>query len=260
MHILVTLAIALPLVSHAKLSKDPAKKGLEIAKILDKQDDGFKDQKSNMKMVLRDRHGRESVRVIQNQALEVKGDGDKSMSSFSTPKTVKGTKFLSFTHKTGPDDQWLYLPKLKRVKRISSNNKSGPFMGSEFAYEDIASQEVEKYTYKFIKDEACGKEKCHIIERYPTDKNSGYSKQIVSIIIGDGKYRPIKIEFYDVKKTHLKTLSFDGYKQYEGQYWRPGTMKMVNHATGKSTDLVFTNYKFKTGLTKRDFDKNSLKR
>jgi hypothetical protein len=60
---------------------------------------------------------------------------------------------MTFTHKIGPDDQWLYLPAIKRVKRISSNNKSGPFMGSELAFEDLSSQEVEKYTYKFIKKE-----------------------------------------------------------------------------------------------------------
>ena len=59
---------------------------------------------------------------------------------------------MTFTHKTGPDDQWLYLPALKRVKRISSDNRSGAFVGSEFAYEDLSSQEIEKYTYKWIEE------------------------------------------------------------------------------------------------------------
>ena len=65
------------------------------------------------------------------------------------------TATLTFTHKTGPDDQWLYLPTLKRVKRISSDNRSGAFVGSEFAYEDLSSQEIEKYTYKWIEDVPC---------------------------------------------------------------------------------------------------------
>ena len=68
---------------------------------------------------------------------------------------VKGVNILSHTKIFEPDDQWLFLPALKRVKRISSRNKSGPFMGSEFAYEDLVSREVEKYSYKFIKDEKC---------------------------------------------------------------------------------------------------------
>lgn len=259
-HILITLTLISSFSTFAALPKDPVKKGLAIAKAMDAQDDGYKDLKSDMKMILRDRQGRESTRIIRSQTLEVKGDGDKSLISFDTPRTVKGTRFLSFTHKKGPDDQWLYLPKIKRVKRIASNNKSGPFMSSEFAYEDISSQEVEKYTYKFIKDEACGKEQCHVVERYPTDENSGYSRQIVWITQGEGNYKPVKIDFYDVKKVHLKTLNMDGYKKYESSFWRPASMKMVNHATGKSTDLLFSNYKFKNGFTPRDFDKSSLKR
>ena len=72
------------------------------------------------------------------------------------PKDVKGTATLTFTHKVGPDDQWLYLPALKRVKRITSENRSGSFVGSEFAYEDLGSQELEKYSKrKYIKEEPC---------------------------------------------------------------------------------------------------------
>ena len=133
-------------------SSDPVKKGLEIATEMDAQDKGFVDQKADMVMILRDQRGKEASREIKTSTLEVKGDGDKSLITFNQPRTVKGTKFLSFTHKKGDDDQWLYLPKLKRVKRISSSNKDGSFMGSEFAYEDISSQEIEKYTYKYLKE------------------------------------------------------------------------------------------------------------
>ena len=241
-------------------SDDPKKKGLEIAQKLDALDDGFGDQTANMQMVLRDRNGRESKRDIVVYALEVKGDGDKTVTHFKTPRSIENTRFLSFTHKIGSDDQWLYIPKLKRVKRIASNNKSGPFMSSEFAYEDITSQEVEKYTYTFVKDEACGSLKCHVVERYPVDKNSGYTKQVVWLVQGEGQYRPMKIDFYDVKKTHLKTLVFEDYKQYNKRYWRPGAMKMKNHVTGKSTDLLWTDYKFKNGLKENDFTVNAIKR
>jgi len=72
---------------------------------------------------------------------------------FDILRDVKGTAFLNFTQKVGDDDQWLYLPALKRVKRISSRNKSGSFVGSEHAYEEIPSQKVEKYTYKWIRDQ-----------------------------------------------------------------------------------------------------------
>ena len=70
-------------------------------------------------------------------------------------------------------------PALKRVKRISSSNQSGSFMGSEFAYEDMGTQEVEKYTYRYLRDEPCGKLTCTVVERFPTNRRSGYTRQIV---------------------------------------------------------------------------------
>ena len=124
----------------------PEEKGLRLAIEADLTGKGFKDTVSKMQMTLRNAQGEESVRKFYSKALEMDNDGDKSIFIFQHPKDVDGTAVLTFTHKSGPDDQWLYLPALKRVKRISSDNKSGSFVGSEFAYEDLSSQEVEKYT------------------------------------------------------------------------------------------------------------------
>jgi hypothetical protein len=257
LYMLVFISIAL--LSNASASDaESVQKGLEIAVEADKRDMGFKDSISELTMILRNRNGDESTRQIKNQTLEVTDDGDKSLVIFNEPRDVKGTAFLSFTHKTGPDDQWLYLPALKRVKRISSNNKSGPFMGSEFAYEDISSQEVEKYTYKYLKDENFENQDCYVIERYPTDEESGYSRQVVWM--DKEHYRYLKIEFYDRKNDMLKTLSYQGYQMYLDKFWRSSKMVMINHQTGKSTDLLWADYEFSTGLSESDFNQNSLKR
>ena len=141
---------------------------------------------------------------MKNKTLEGTTDGDKSLIIFEKPRDVKGTATLTFTHKEGSDDQWLYLPAIKRVKRISSNNKSGPFMGSEFAYEDLSSQEVEKYNYKHLRDETFDGKDCYVVERIPMDKYSGYTKQVAWI--DKAEYRALKIDFYDRKKSLLKTL------------------------------------------------------
>jgi outer membrane lipoprotein-sorting protein len=210
-------------------------------------------------MILRNKHGKESLRQIRMKVLEVENDGDKSLTVFDNPRDVKGTAFLNYTHKVGDDDQWLYLPALKRVKRISSRNKSGSFVGSEFSYEDISSQEVEKYTYKWIRDENYEGKQCFVVDHYPVDKkNSGYTRQVTWI--DKKEYRPLKIEFYDKKYSHLKTLTFSGYKIYLEKYWRADKLQMINHQNGKSTVLEFSNYKFLTGLKATDFNKNSLKR
>ena len=233
-------------------------KGLKIAQKADELDTGWGDQKQTLEMILRNKQGKESSRQIRGRSLEVTGDGDKSMSIFDTPSDVKGTAFLSFTHVNKPDDQWLYLPALKRVKRIASKNKSGPFMGSEFAFEDMSSQEVGKYTYKWLRDEKLDGKDVYVIERVPVDKNSGYTRQVVW---GDlAIYQPLKVEFYDRKNALLKTLIFIDYKQYLDKFWRPEQMHMTNHQNGKSTLLKFSDYSFNNGLTDRDFDRNSLKR
>jgi len=245
----------LPAFSYAETAEE---KGLAIAVEADKRDTGFNDQTASMVMELRNKQGDVSTRTIRIKTLEVIGDGDKSLSIFDEPADVKGTAFLTYSHAIKPDEQWLYLPALKRVKRINSKNKSGPFMGSEFAYEDLASQEIEKYTYKYIRDEKLDGVDCFVMERYPAYEHSGYTRQLAWV--NKDRYVAEKIEFYDRKNELLKTLANKGYQQYLGQYWRPDQMTMVNHQTGKSTILTWQDYKFKNGLDDKDFSRNSLKR
>ena len=258
MKMLLTMLLLSILFSHNVAAESPEERGLAIAVEIDQRDTGWNDQRASMQMILRNRQGEESTREIRSKTLEVDGDGDKSLTIFDAPGDVKGTAFLSFTHALKPDDQWLYLPALKRVKRISSRNKSGPFMGSEFAYEDLSSQEVEKYTYKYLGDEQIDGKDTFVIERYPQYQYSGYTRSIVWV--DKEIWRPIKIEFYDRKDTLLKTLTFRDYRLYLDKYWRPDEMFMDNHQTGKSTLLVWRDYEFDTGLGDRDFDRNSLKR
>ena len=239
-------------------AETPEAKGLAIAREADRRDTGFGDMTVEMVMTLKNRSGQESVRHLHLKSLEVQGDGDKSLSVFNRPPDIKGTAMLTFSHATEPDDQWMYLPALKRVKRIASRNKSGPFMGSEFAFEDLGSQEVEKYRYRWLRDEPLNGMDCFVVERRPAYEHSGYTRQVAWI--DKQEYRPHKVDYFDRKDTLLKTQTFSGYHQYLGRYWRAHTMRMVNHQTGKSTLLTWSNIQFRTGLKDGDFDRNALKR
>lgn len=241
----------------ATAAETPEEKGLAIAKEAEMRDTGWQDSTADMKMLLKNKEGKESLREMRLRILEVISDGDKSLIIFDKPKDVKGTKLLTFSHKTGTDDQWLFLPALKRVKRIASRSKSGPFIGSEFAYEDMVPPEIEKYTYKYLRDETIEGLDSFIVERYPVDKNSGYSRQVVWI--DKAEYRVLKIDFHDRKESHLKTLTTSGYKKYLDKFWRPDKYLMINHQTGKSTILSYSDYKFSTGLSDGDFNKSRLK-
>lgn len=256
-----TLKLLLPVLCLCQFNvraQSPEQRGLAIAVEADRRDAGFKDHQADMTMILRNKHGEESTRRLRITVLEVNGDGDKSLIIFDEPRDVNGTALLSFSHKRGTDDQWLYLPALKRVKRIASADKSGAFVGSEFAYEDITSQEVEKYTYKYLTDEVYDGRLCFVIERYPAGKYSGYKRLVVWI--DKAEYRTLKIDFYDRKDSLLKTFMASGYRQYLGRYWRPDEMHMVNQQTGKTTLLKWGNYRFRTGLKDSDLTQESLRR
>ncbi len=237
------------------VAQSPEERGLEIAKAAEKADEGFVSSTVNLKMTLKNKNGQTSERLLITKTLELTEDGDKSLIVFNSPKDVKGTSTLTFTHKIGSDDQWLFLPSIKRVKRISSNNKSGPFVGSEFAYEDLSSQEVEKYSYKFLEE----KGSLLIVEQDPVDPKSGYTRRIVTYNKDKG-YRLEKVEFYDRKNALLKTLTYSDYKLYKGKHWRALTFNMVNHQSNKETLLEFSDYNFEAALADEDFTQVALQR
>ena len=97
-----------------------------------------------------------------------------------------------------------------------------------------------------------------IVASWPVDEFSGYTLQ--KVWVDQERYIPYKIEFYDKKKSLLKTLEFDEYTLYLDKYWRPLRTEMFNEQNGKSTELITHDIQFKTGLEDGDFDKNSLKR
>jgi outer membrane lipoprotein-sorting protein len=254
------LLVSLGVLPGVALADSPEAKGLAIAREADRRDLGFADSQVALKMLLKNAHGQTSVRSLLIRTKEVadENEGDKTIIVFDQPRDIKGTALLTHTHIARADDQWLFLPALKRIKRISSANKSGPFMGSEFAYEDLASQEVAKYTYRYLRDEACGDRVCFVVERYPVDKHSGYTRQIAWI--DQDEYRLQKSTFYDRKNALFKTLRLSKYRQYLDKHWRALQLDMENHQTRKSTQLVFSDYRFRTGLTDRDFSRTALKR
>jgi uncharacterized protein len=252
---LITASILLsPFAFNTSFAQD---KGYEIAQKSDKVDVGYKSSESELQMILTNKQGQTTTNLLKNKTLEMPNDGDKSIIEFNSPKDVKGTKTLTFTHKTGDDDQWIYLPAVARVKRIASSNKSGPFMGSEFAFEDLSSFEVEKYTYKFISESTMGGDKIAVVELDPKDPKSGYTRIIGKFNVSKN-YRVEEYEYYDRKNSKLKTLTYQDYKLYNGKYYRANTLNMVNHQTGKKTKLLFTNYKFGIKLSENDLTESNL--
>lgn len=238
-------------------SPTPAERGWEIAQEADRRSTGYGDSTAHLKMILRNKQGQTSERELRIRSLEA-ADGTKSLCIFDTPLDVKGTILLTHTHKAADDDQWLYLPALKRVRRIAAKSKSGSFMGSEFSYEDIATQELEKHTYTWLRDEVYDGNDCFVIERHPVDAaNSGYSRQVAWI--DQAEYRTLKVDYYDRKGDLLKTLTCKTHRRYQDRFWRAHELNMINHQIGKSTQLLWSDFAFGAGQNELDFERSRLK-
>lgn len=252
------LMTTLSFVGTARATTDS--KAFEIAARSDRSDVGFGESEVQLKMVLRNAAGQESTRELRIATLEKPDEsvGDKSLVLFETPRDIEGTALLSHARILDPDDQWLYLPALKRVKRISSSNKSGPFVGSEFAFEDFTAIELGKFDYSYLRSEACGDLQCDVLERTPLYENSGYTKQIAWV--DQTHFQIRRVEFYDRRGDLLKVLELEDYRQYENGVWRAHRLTMTNVQTRKQTDLLYDNYAFNVGLSESDFVKGRLSR
>ncbi len=256
--LLALACLSLPALPAGAQAETPEEKGLRIAREASARNDGFGDFTASMTMVLRDRQGRESERRMRFKVLETPGDGDKSLFVFDRPRDVQGTALLTHAHVNAQDDQWLYLPALKRVKRINASRRSGSFMGSEFSYEDMSPPEMDEYAHKYLRDEPCGALTCTVTEQIPRDRDSGYSRRVVWQ--DTDELRIWKMELYDRKGAHLKTLSLTGYRQYLDRYWRAGEQVMENHLTGASTALKWTDFQFRNNLSESEFTQPALRR
>lgn len=247
-------------ISASALANTPEERGFDIAARSDRTDVGFGTSRVELQMILRNAAGQESTRLLEIATLEKPDEtvGDKSLVLFDTPADIEGTALLSHAKILDPDNQWLYLPALKRVKRISSANKSGPFVGSEFAFEDFTSLELNKYEYRYIGTETCDGMTCDVVERLPRYENSGYSKQIA--YVDQDVFQIRKVEFYDRRGDLLKVLELADYRQYDNGVWRAHRLSMNNVQTNKETDLVYQDYAFGIKLTQKDFVKGRLKR
>lgn len=233
--------------------------GEKIAKRLDKASQGYVGERTTMQMVLFDAYGETIERELEGKGMEL-ANGDKSISIFLSPADVKGTKLLNWEQKQGSDNQWLYLPSLRRVKRISSRNKSSSYMGSEFTYEDLESQSIEKFTHDLIKTKQDAKlGTIWVIEKKKKGR-SAYQKIITEI---SEKYNAaIRTEYYDRKGELLKVATLSGYKAYEVNgktFYRPSMIEMQNKQNKKKSVIKWKKQELGVSLRESDFDKEALK-
>ena len=248
----IALAILVVLPSAASAA-DPEAEGMAIAQAIRAKAAGYGDQVVSIEMKLENSSGQSAVRKIRVSTLERPEEATYSLIVFDSPADVRGTALLS-----RGEDQWLFLPASEQVRRISTSNRSGAFVGSEFSYEDLTSTAVSAYSWRLLGQQPCGSNTCLTVESRPKDERSGYSRRI--LWLDASTRRPIKLEFFDRKETLLKTLSYSEWQSYESKFERAHLWTMQNHQTGKTTSLRFEGFKFKNSFSESDFSQAKLKR
>jgi outer membrane lipoprotein-sorting protein len=198
----------------------------------------------DIQMVLEDKHGDTSKRRIQTLVADESGQ-TKTITLFLEPASVKNTRFLTIQNESRDDDQWIYLPALRKVKRIAATEKNGSFMGSDFSYSDMSFSQglVGDSTHTILKEETLEGIECYVVESVPiVAGDSSYGKQISWV--DKNTWLTARVEFYATDKTTLeKVLTSKDFKQIQS-HWIAGEVTMSTHATEHSTTLEIKQVKY----------------
>lgn len=215
------------------------------------------DGESDMSMTLINSKGSKRERNLHQYFIDL-GEVEKQIMFFVTPADVKNTSFMnwSYTEAGKADDQWLYLPALKKVKRISSSSKDNDFMGSDFTYEDMEKRSPERDVHKLLRTETFKGEEVWVIQATPIEEEQ-YSKKIAWI--SKEKNAPLKIEFYDEDDELLKVLTILKIEKI-GEYWIIVKQEMHNEQKNHKTEISLTNVKVNTGISESKFTQRAMER
>jgi len=248
--------IALILIGFITVASAAAITGREVMEEANDQDMG-RTNHALIEMRLIDDDGDESNRVIEQYGKELADGVSGSVMIFHSPASVEGTRFLTIANDAGADDQWIYLPALRRVRRIASSERDSEFMGTDFTYSDLAGGDMDDATYRLIREESIDGEATYVVESIPTrDSNSNYSRLIQWV--SKEKWLPIRVEFYDHDGELLKINTMTRVELVQGR-WTVIANEMLNVQTGHSTVILMQRFVYDEQLPDSLFSTNFLR-
>ena len=215
------------------------------------------DQTSNLTMTLINKSGKERIRNIKQFTKDM-GDVEKSIMFFQSPADVKNTSFMSWTYDSDKsDDQWIYLPTLKKVKRISSDGKSDYFMGSDFTYDDLGDRKIDDDTHQLLREEAIDGVDYYVVESISKDEDYMYSRTITWV--RKDNFIGLKKEFYDEDEDLLKILNIKKFEEISGILVITSS-EMENVQKNHRTTMILDNVEINTGISDSKFSERMMMR
>ena len=215
------------------------------------------DQTAILTMTLTNKSGQTRVRKIQQFSKDM-GDVEKSIMFFQSPADVKNTSFMNWSYDNDKaDDQWIFLPALKKVKRISSDSKSDYFMGSDFTYDDLGERKVNADDHTLLREETKNGKDCYVVESRSKDENYMYIKTITWI--DKATFIGVQKEFYDEDDDLLKILTINDVESIAGFYVITNS-EMKNVQKNHSTNMTLSNVKVNSGISASTFSERMMMR
>lgn len=194
------------------------------------------------------------------------GDEKRTVIFYTEPSNVRDTGFLTWDYPDpeAEDDQWLYLPALGKVRRISASDRGDYFLGTDLTYEEVKKEnklEIDDYQFQIIGDAVVDGVAVTEIEAIPVNetvsRELGYSRVVLSVD------RDIHIsrhsEYWDINGNPLKTIHNAGLEQIDG-IWTVTEVNVVNHKTDHKTRVVFENIDYQSDVPDRTFNRQTLER
>ncbi len=217
-----------------------------------------KDTSGILTMTLVDSKGKERVRSIK-QISGSYASGDKKLMVFQSPADVRGTSFMNWSYnETGKsDDQWIYLPALKRVKRISSEGRGDSFMGSDFTYDDLGARHPSEDSHSLVGTEVLDGEECWVVESVPKDPKDLYSRTVTWV--SKGKTIGLKRDYYDKRGALLKTLRIIRIESISG-VWVITRTEMRNVQRNTATRIALSDVVVDAGISEDAFSERAMSR
>ena len=223
------------------------------------------DSTQNTVITLTNKGGQQRVRRTTGATkLDANGIDNMRVVRFSSPPDVEGTATLLVEHSAGDDDIWIYLPALRKVRRIVSANKRESFVGTDFSYGDVIGHKVDDWTHARLKEESIDGQACHVIESVPKDgavrDSSGYSK-MVSWIRTDN-FVMVKAEYWDRSGQPLKRAVFSDIQlvDRERDKWQAMHLEAVNLQTGHKTEIDLKDFRANQQVPRDYFTTRYLER
>jgi outer membrane lipoprotein-sorting protein len=258
-----TAALIFPLITAAAFAQSPAgTTGYDIMRLADERYTGDT-ARYKLTMTLASGRGAPRMREV-DYCFKDYGDTEKILMYFNSPRDVAGTGYLSFSYdgesKDGgskDDDIWLYLPAMKRVRRITGSGKNDSFMGTDFTYEDMGSRSLTKDNFSLRGEEAVDGAACWVVEARPKDSRDPYGRRVIRV--RKDSYVITSVDYYDRQDRLLKTLRVSGIEQIDG-IWTAQKMEMTNVQDKHSTVIDISEIRFNAPLEDSLFTVANLER